>query len=554
MFKPVLNRIDRTYRKQQRGAIAVMTGLLMLLVLVPVAGLVLDLGHLYIVKSELQNLADASALAAAKDLDNSTAGVNKAVATGKALALKNRYDFGSTMTLQDANFRFGPTPDGPWYSVADTQTNPAGRSFVEVDTRSGGSGTSINTYLMRVAGRNTTETYGSAVAGRYTNTVTPIGICAVDPTTRSASYNYGTFTELVEYGFRRGVTYNVFELGSLGGATSDPYQINPINSPPGACNAGNSSANITAPFMCVGNSAVLPTGVGQVYTNTGMTSSLDKALNSRFNDYSGGSQCDPSSAPPDVNVKEYPCKAGGTDCVNNNSNNIATTPPINWMETGLNNLPSQMGISTVTSGTLSTPRYAMPAEASAASSATKIWPTVSAAAGVARLPSGSAPFANYGPLWSYGRPVQSNGSTLITPAQANGTIGTNVVGTDKLMYGQVGAGVTDYLTEANYPTSVGTGFSASDPPSPYNQTGNSNYFVAPTGRTGVADRRILNIVLIDCRTPPVGSGACGVMNVVGIGKFFMQKKADFSGSPKKLFVEFTGLVEPVPSSEVKLYK
>lgn len=547
MFKPVLYRIDRTYRKQQRGAIAVMTGLLMLLVLVPVAGLVLDLGHLYIVKSELQNLADASALAAAKDLDNSTAGVNKAVATGKALALKNRYDFGSTMTLQDANFRFGPSPDGPWYTVAETQASPNGRSFVEVDTRTGGYGgtsTSINTYLMRVAGRNTTQTYGSAVAGRYTNTVTPIGICAVDPTTRTSSYNYGTFTELVEYGFRRGVTYNVFELGSLGGATSDPYQINPINAPPGACNASNSSANVTAPFMCVGNSAVLPTGAGQVYTNTGMTASLDKALNSRFNDFSGSSQCDPASAPPDVNVREYPCKGGGTECVNNNSNVIATTPPIDWMETGANSLPSQMGVSTLTNASLSTPRYALPSEATAAGS--NIWPTVQVPRMTA-VGSTPAPFANYGPLWSYGRPVQSNGSTLITPAQANSTSGT------QKMYGNLGS-AADYLTAANYPTAVGNGFSASDAPAPYNQTGNSNYFVAPTGRTGVADRRILNIVLIDCRTPPVGSGACGRMTAVGIGKFFMQKKADFSGSPKKLFVEFTGLVEPVPSSEVKLYK
>lgn len=526
------------YRKQQRGAIAVMTGLLMLLVLIPVAGLVLDLGHLYIVKSELQNMADASALAAAKDLDNSTAGVNKAVATGKALALKNRYDFGSTMTLQDANFRFGPTPDGPWYTVADTQSNPNGRSFVEVDTRTGGNGgtaTSINTYLMRVAGRNTTQTYGSAVAGRYTNTVTPIGICAVDPTTRTASYNYGTFTELVEYGFRRGVTYNVFELGSLGGATSDPYQINPINSPPGACNAGNSSANVTAPFMCVGNSAVLPTGVGQVYTNTGMTSSLDKALNSRFNDYSGGSQCDPGSAPPDINVKEYPCKAGGSDCVNNNSNNIATTPPINWMESAGNTYPNRQGINTVTSGSLSTPDYALPGENGATLPSATTTRTGT-----------TATFAEYGPIWSYGRPVKSNGTTLITPAEANGTIAAS-----QFMYG---TGTADYIAAANYPTSVGNGFSISNPPSPYNQTGDSNYFLSPAGRPGVADRRILNIVLIDCRTPPVGSGACGVMNVVGIGKFFMQKKADFSGSPKKLFVEFTGLVEPVPSSEVKLYK
>ena len=536
------------HRKQQRGAIAVMTGLLLLLVLIPVAGLVLDLGHLYIVKSELQNLADASALGAGKDLDNTAAGVDKAVATGKALAARNRYNFGQTLTLADANFRFSDSPDGPWYTVAETKASPQGRTFVAVDTRSGGMGgtaTSVSTYLMRVAGRASTETYGWAVAGRYVNTVTPIGVCAIDPTTRTASYNYGTFTELVEYGFRRGVAYNIFDLGRLAGASYDPYQINPVNSPPGGCNPAMAAANATAPFICVGNSAVLPTGVGQVYTNTGVTASLDKALNSRFNDYSSGSQCDPTSAPPDVNVQEYPCKKGDSDCVNNVANNIPTTPPIDWMETGGTTIPSTTNVKSLTYNSLRTPRYALPSEAAAAG--TTIGPTVQ----VPRMTGASTPttpadYADYGSLGAYGRPVRSDGTTLITPAEANGT----AAGSNK-MYGSLGAS-TDYLTVANYPTSAGSGFTGANP-APYNQTGNSNYFLAPAGRTGTVDRRILNLVLIDCRTPP-SAASCGTMNTVGIGKFFMLTKADFGGSPKKLFVEFTGLVEPVPTSEVKLYK
>jgi len=155
-------------------------------------------------------------------------------------------------------------------------------------------------------------------------------------------------------------------------------------------------------------------------------------------------------------------------------------------------------------------------------------------------------------MWSYTPAIQSDGSTAITPAQANSTIGTNAVGTDKLMYGTVPDLTHNYIDPATYPTSVGAGFT-SQYAAPYNQASGPT-FQAPAGRTGVENRRILNIVLIDCRTPPVGSGACGVMNVVGIGKFFMQKKADFSGSPMQLNVEFTGLVEPVPTAEVKLYK
>ncbi|WP_426338730.1 pilus assembly protein TadG-related protein [Pseudoduganella sp. S-14] len=526
---------------QQRGAVAVMSGLLLMLVLIPVSGLVLDLGHLYIVKTELQNLADASALAAGKDLDNSDAGLSKAVVSGKALALKNRYDFGSTLTLQDANFRFAASPDGPWYTLAESLGNATGRTFVEVDTRAGGSGgtaQTINTWLMRIAGNNSTSTYGWAVAGRFVNTVTPIGICAIDPTRRTDSYNYGSFTEIVEYGFRRGMSYNVFELGSLGGASSDPYQINPVNSPPNACNPANSATNTVAPFMCVGNSAVLPTGVGQVYTNTGVSATLDKALNSRFNDYSGGSQCDPASAPPDINIREFDC-VGANPCAGAG----AVTAPTTWQDSNTLNttFPNQQSVNTVSSGSLKTPQYALPFEATAVAPA-KVWPsTVSATSRV----TAQADYPHHGVMWSYTPALQADGSTAITPAQANGTSGSSK------MYGALG-GATDYIDAANYPTSVGAGFT-SQYAAPYNQASGPT-FEAPTGRAGVENRRILNIVLIDCRTPPVGSGACGVMNAVGIGKFFMQKKANFGGSPSQLNVEFTGLVEPVPTSEVKLYK
>lgn len=541
---PILHR--------QRGAVAAITGLLLLLVLCAAGGLVIDLGRLYIVKSELQNIADAAALAAAKDLDNSDTGLNNGIAAGIAIAAKNRYDFNTTLTLQNANFRFGPTPDGPWYTYAETVGNAEGRTFVEVDTSDGGHGgtpQSVVTYLMRIAGAQfaNTETLGYAVAGRYVNSITPIGVCAVDPVHRTASYNYGDFTELVEFGFRRGMSYNIFALGKLAGSSPDPYLINPVNSPPNECVEANSSANATAPFMCVGNSAVLPTGSGEVYTNTGMTSALSKALNSRFNDYSGGSQCEASSAPPDVNVREYPCRGNGENCDRNVAGTISKTPPIHWMDSSSAILPSRQSITSYESSSgLFTPQYGLPHEVSGSN----YWPSAdyTRTGATGQL----ASFADHGTLWAYTPPVQADGATVITPAQANSTIGS-VKNVDKMMYGPKGT-ATDYIQSANYPTTVGSGFPNTRPAAPYNQTGDLNYFEPPTGNTGEIDRRVLNIVLVDCRTPPVGSAACGRMTAVGIGKFFMLTKADFTGSPKKLFVEFTGLIEPVPTSEVKLYK
>jgi len=52
----------------ERGSILVITAL-SLVALVGFVGLALDLGHLYVVKTELQNAADAAALAAAEMMD-----------------------------------------------------------------------------------------------------------------------------------------------------------------------------------------------------------------------------------------------------------------------------------------------------------------------------------------------------------------------------------------------------------------------------------------------------------------------------------------------------
>lgn len=60
-----------TRRAHQRGAVAIIVGL-SLAVLIGFVGLALDLGKLYVTKSELQNSVDACALAAARDVTGAT--------------------------------------------------------------------------------------------------------------------------------------------------------------------------------------------------------------------------------------------------------------------------------------------------------------------------------------------------------------------------------------------------------------------------------------------------------------------------------------------------
>lgn len=522
------------YLHRQRGAVAVMTGLLLLFVLVPLGGLVLDLGHLYIAKAELQNGADAAALAAAKDLDNTTAGVNAAIVKGQAIGRTHHYNFDTQLTLPESAFTFSDSPDGPWSTADQARTAPASMSFVKVETGS----KTLSTYLMRVAGEASTSTFGTAVAGRFVTLITPIGVCAADPDNRTAKYTYSTgSTELVEFGFRRGVAYNTFALGSLGGATYDPFLINPVSQGSGACDSSMSSAAKTAPFVCNGNSAVLTAGVGTVYTNTGLSASIEKALNSRFGDYSGSS-CVPAQAPPDANIKEFKCRGGGTGCVSGAAN-PSTQPPINWMEPGADTYPNSMAVSTRVVGSSSVPNYPFPS---------------SSAGG----PSGGT-YANYdayGPLWTYTRPAHA--SAAATPA-ASGTFSvteaeaTRTAADPGKMYGTAATSYFDTTAGTNYPNP--TSNSATD--TPYYQSTNPNYWETPSASvSGQQGRRVLNLVLVDCRTAPIPSpgASCGKMTAVGIGKFFMLSRANLTGATKQLFVEFTGLIEPVPDADVKLYR
>lgn len=507
-------------RSRQKGAVAIVLGL-SLVTLFAMGGVVLDLGHLYVAKSELQNAADAAALAGAKELNEKTAGITLAVSQAQAIAQKNKYNFSTDVVLAAADIEFGPGPDGPWSTVAAAQSSPQGKTFIKVDTGL----KSMNTYLMRVAGPafNTVSTLGVAVAGRYVNDITPIGVCAVDPVNRTEKYTYPTgLTELVEFGFRRGVTYDIFSLNPLGGGPSDPYLINPVDAPPTACNPAHSSANFTAPFLCGGNSAIISSGVGQVYTNTGLSANLAESLNSRFGSYQPAGRCIAASAPPDVNVKEYP---------------FATSPTTDWMDPAGSTLPGRQSVALDTNPlNINKPKYRLP--------------TAGLSPGPTPVPDASATYAqfpNYGVLWSYGPAYQANGNTppnagtAFTPQQANGNP----------MYNASAIDYFDTTNATKYPLTAGTGFPAGTPAAPYNQT--SGPYFQSGGPAGVRNRRILNLVLVDCRVPPVGSASCGRMTAVGVGKFFMQTKANFSSSAR-LDLEFTGLIEPVPTSEIKLYR
>src|SRR2546423_9355889 len=77
-------------RKGERGSILAMSAIGMLAVLLAV-GLGVDISRFYLAKTELQNAADAAALAAVSGLNSSATGITEA--TNRAVQVMNKYDF-----------------------------------------------------------------------------------------------------------------------------------------------------------------------------------------------------------------------------------------------------------------------------------------------------------------------------------------------------------------------------------------------------------------------------------------------------------------------------
>lgn len=515
-------------RRQQRGAIAILLGL-SIFVLFGFMALAVDLGRTYVVRTELQNAADAAALAGAMQLNQTQKGVwdganpnNSAVGRAINIAAQNNFKFSSPVAITIANLSVGTCPDDGCMVPASSITSDAlaaGRTFLKVDIPSGGLATFFARVPTTAAGTGTpsTSTFGRAVAGHFVTQIIPMGVCAIDLIQGGRRPVAGGLPdELTELGFRRGIAYNIPQLNPLGGASGDPLWINPLNAPPGACNAANSSANVMKPFVCTGTSTVITSLPGLVYANTGGSyGPMETALNSRFDDYGGGpNACDPASAPPDINMRTY-------DIANPNAAPpIAPPPPPmkawsprQWMEPLGDLLPERQSI-----------------EINTATGKPYDPPTIK----------------QYGALWSYSRAVQALGSS------PNATAGPAFALNDwENLYG-----IGLKFDPSGYPANPSIPpFPVGALAAPYN-TSSGAYFQAPSlAHPGRRNRRVLNVAILDCTGLVAGPGlACATLPVVGVGKFFMQTKADLTGGTKAIQTEFAGLINPLPSPVVRLYR
>jgi hypothetical protein len=129
----------RRLLKEEGGVVLILYALL-IPVIIGIIGLAIDGGRVFIVNSELQNLADAAALAGAAELDGTEAGMT--AATDRALNLLNNDPRWSNVVvegsqIQQPTFCSSPlnrnVPWDPWKACNPT-TDPKEADFIEIIT------------------------------------------------------------------------------------------------------------------------------------------------------------------------------------------------------------------------------------------------------------------------------------------------------------------------------------------------------------------------------------------------------------------------------------
>lgn len=257
-------------RRRQRGAILILIGFA-LVVLVGFVGLVIDLGRMYVIKSELQSAVDACALGAAAELQGDSDQLLRAENAGITVGNRNRVNFQNAYaTLAAKDIRFNTLLNGGYQlRSAISPTDAPKMRYVRCESQKD----SIVMHFLRVLGfgeQSVTAIANATLGSSQTTCAVPIGLCSA----ALAGKNPGDW---LKAGLNPGE-----------GLTGDFMWID--FSPSGG---GNKEIKeiLTGPGFC---------GLPSVGTKVGQPGGQNGAVaawNTRFGIYTAG--YDPSSAQPD---------------------------------------------------------------------------------------------------------------------------------------------------------------------------------------------------------------------------------------------------------------
>ena len=261
-------------RNRERGSVLATSAIAMLSVLLAV-GMGIDISRLYLSKTELQNAADAAALAGVSGLTGGAPGITEAV--DRAVKTMNSYDFNKTgVTFPRDNVKFAVNLDGNYMSESDAFLSPTNIRFVQVTTPQEPVGISFAAFLLG-SSRNLSAT---AIAGYSV------------PLNQICPWLPAFVLDIPDNPITEGNTYT-FRLESGDHISPGNYQL---LAPVTSGGSGDRQGMANGVNWCV--------SIGQeVETKPGVTAgAIRQGINTRFDIYAAG--MDPALSPPDENIAE----------------------------------------------------------------------------------------------------------------------------------------------------------------------------------------------------------------------------------------------------------
>lgn len=261
-------------KQSERGSVLAVSAFGMLAFLLAV-GLSLDISHFYVVRAELSNAADASALAGASALNSSPSGI--VLATERAVQVMNTFEFDNTgVTIGANNVTFAANFAGPYVSAASAQSQADDIRFVKVEVPPKDVSVAFASLAL---GTNEVQMSHTAIAGM---SVAPNVHCEWVP------------LSVIDVPMAPGSTYTI--RAAPGNSVSPGnYQILAV--------AGRGGKDVKYGLAGGVHECAEAGQWYEVDTKPGVVSGpVRHGLNTRFDDYSGG--LDYRDYPPDVNVKE----------------------------------------------------------------------------------------------------------------------------------------------------------------------------------------------------------------------------------------------------------
>lgn len=281
-------------RRGERGSIMVMTAILMV-GLVLAVGLCIDVARIYMLRAELQNAADAAALAGARELNSGITGINDAAT--RATTIVNTQGFGDA-GVTVANVEFSVNLNGAYTSKAAfdamsfgvKQTYSKDVRFIRVTTQPG----SVNmlfagSVLGAAHSEGRTATAGMSVGINTVCDFYPIAVALQNPnpapgTNMTLKFAQGNNTSVT----LADKNYVMLEVPDINGnGTPETAQL---------------TAGVTSICKSIGNNINITPSSNQ---NNGPRAITD-GTNTRFNVYANGygNSLRPTTFPPDTNINE----------------------------------------------------------------------------------------------------------------------------------------------------------------------------------------------------------------------------------------------------------